>query len=32
MFPDLDIYRSTLVLVKRHGPDAPIHAATRGAR
>ncbi len=27
MFPDLDIYRSTQVLVKQHGPDAPIHAA-----
>ncbi len=25
--PDLDIYRSANVLVKRHGEDAPIHAA-----
>ena len=24
MFPDLDIYRSAQVLVKRHCPDAPI--------
>jgi len=24
MIPDLDIYRSAQVLVKRHGPDAPI--------
>ncbi len=24
---DLDIYRSAQVLVKRHGQDAPIHAA-----
>ncbi len=29
MIPDLDIYRSANALVKRHGPDAPIHAATR---
>ncbi len=29
MFPDLDIYRSTQVLVKRHGPDAPIQATMR---
>ncbi len=29
MLPDLDIYRSAQVLVKRHGQDAPIHAATR---
>ncbi len=29
MIPDLDIYRSAQVLVKRHGPDAPIHAAMR---
>ncbi len=29
MTPDLDIYRSANVLVKRHGEDAPIHAATR---
>ncbi len=27
MIPDLDIYRSAQVLVKRHGQDAPIHAA-----
>ncbi len=26
---DLDIYRSANVLVKRHGQDAPIHAAMR---
>ncbi len=25
---DLDIYRSANVLVKQHGEDAPIHAAT----
>ncbi len=29
MIPDLDIYRSAQVLVKRHGQDAPIHAAMR---
>ena len=29
MIPDLDIYRSAQVLVKRHGPDAPIEAAMR---
>ncbi len=29
MIPDLDIYRSAAVLVKRHGQDAPIHAAMR---
>ncbi len=29
MIPDLDIFRSAGVLVKRHGPDAPIHAAMR---
>jgi hypothetical protein len=29
MLPDLDIYRSAQVLVKRHGPDAPIEAAMR---
>ena len=29
MTPDLDIYRSANVLVKRHGPDAPIEAAMR---
>ncbi len=28
MIPDLDIYRSANLLVKQHGPDAPIHAAT----
>ncbi len=27
MIPDLDIYRSANLLVKRHGQDAPIHAA-----
>jgi hypothetical protein len=27
--PDLDIYRSANLLVKRHGEDAPIHAAMR---
>ncbi len=29
MIPDLDIYRSAQVLVKRYGADAPIHAAMR---
>ncbi len=29
MVADLDIYRSAQVLVKRHGADAPIHAAMR---
>ena len=29
MIPDLNIYRSARVLVKRHGEDAPIHAAMR---
>ncbi len=29
MIPDLDIYRSAQVLVKRHGQVAPIHAAMR---
>jgi hypothetical protein len=29
MTPDLDIYRSANLLVKRHGDDAPIHAALR---
>ena len=29
MIPDLDIYRSANVLVKRHSQDAPIHAAMR---
>ncbi len=29
MIPDLDIYRSANLLVKRHGKDAPIEAAMR---
>ena len=29
MTSDLDIYRSANLLVKRHGQDAPIHAAMR---
>ncbi len=29
IIPDLDIYRSAQVLVKRHGEDAPVHAAMR---
>ncbi len=29
MIPDLDIYRSANLLVKHHGQDAPIEAATR---
>ena len=29
MIPDLDIYRSANVLVKRHGEDAPVEAAMR---
>ena len=29
MIPDLDIYRSANLLVKRHGEDAPIEAAMR---
>ena len=29
MTSDLDIYRSAQALVKHHGQDAPIHAATR---
>ncbi len=29
MISDLDIYRSANVLVKRHGEDAPIHAAVK---
>ncbi len=29
MTSDLDIYRVANLLVKRHGPDAPIHAAMR---
>ena len=29
MISDLDIYRSANLLVRRHGEDAPIHAALR---
>ncbi len=29
MTSDLDIYQSANLLVKQHGPDAPIHAAMR---
>ncbi len=29
MIPDLDIYRSANLLVKRHDRDAPIHTAMR---
>ncbi len=29
MTPDLEIYRDANVLVKRHGQDAPVHAAMR---
>ncbi len=29
MIPDLDIYRTANLLVKRHGEDAPIHDARR---
>ncbi len=29
MIPALDIYRSAHIIVKRHGQDAPIHAAMR---
>ncbi len=29
MIPDIDIFRSAQLLVKRHGPDAPIHAAMK---
>ncbi len=29
MIPDLDIYRTAQILVKHHGQDAPIQAATR---
>ncbi len=29
MIPDLDIWRSANLLVKRHGPDEPIEAAMR---
>ncbi len=28
MVPDLDTYRSANLLVKQHGQDAPVHAAT----
>jgi hypothetical protein len=29
MILDLDIYRTANLLVKRHGQDAPLHAAMR---
>ncbi len=29
MTSDLDIYRSAQALIKRHGEDAPIHAAMK---
>ncbi len=29
MIPDLDIYRTANLLVKHHGEDAPVEAATR---
>ncbi len=29
MIPDIDIFRSANLLVKQHGPDAPIEAAMR---
>ncbi len=29
MIPNLDIYRTTYVVVKHHGADAPIQAAMR---
>ncbi len=29
MIPDIDIFRSANLLVKRHGQDAPIEAAMR---
>ncbi len=29
MIPDLDIWRSAQIVTKRHGADAPIHAAMR---
>ncbi len=29
MIPDIDIFRVAHLLVKRHGQDAPIEAATR---
>ena len=29
MISDIDIYRSARLLVKRHGEDAPVHAAMR---
>ena len=32
MTPDLDIYRSANLIVKRHGEDAPIEAAMRARR
>ncbi len=32
MIPDLDIYRSAQALIKRHGQDAPIHAAMRACK
>jgi hypothetical protein len=31
MIPDFETYRSANNLVKRHGEDAPIHAAKRAA-
>ncbi len=29
MTSDIDIHRTANVLIKQHGDDAPIHAATR---
>ena len=29
MIPELDIWRTANVFIKRHGPDAPIQAAMR---
>ncbi len=29
LIPDLDIYRTASVLIRKHGQDAPIHAAMR---
>ncbi len=29
MIPDLDIYRTANILIREHGEDAPIQAATR---
>ena len=29
MTSDIDIFRSANLLVKQHGPDAPVHAAMR---